>query len=1501
VAIRVELNLDNGEFTSRMVGAVASVEQFQAKVGGATSSLRTFDGASKGFVETLRDVAVTFSAVTFAFGKIKDLAESMVGDIIKVNAEMEALTVTMKNMSTASDPVKEAAENVKFLRDMIQEVPFSLKALTQSFTQMKTSGLDPMGGMLKNLADGVAAMGGTDATLERASLAITQMSGKSVIQMEELRRQLGEAVPNAVQIMARSMGTTIAGLNNAVGTGALEAKQALQLFSDELERSFGGGSHEMMETFNGQMRRLTASFQNLQLRVGERGFFENLKSQIGDINNFLNSNMADRLSTMVGDGLNTGLNWIRAFVEKVIDLRHEIIAVGEAFAIGFAGKVAISGIQSIAAQFASLGGEISKFRRAMAELRAEQVANNLAMGWGGDVLGGRAISTFERASVGASNFAIALRGVGTGLAAIGPALPAIGMGIAIIIEYFDIFGFKAKAAYDELEKFGAVSRDGLEKAEGFLAEKKALLAALLDEKDKVGYDTLALMGRGDIDKQISDLRALIIKAEEVVKKGHEQQGDSEAKRRANAEMELIQKEMSARRAEYVKQAKEDENNATEEHNNAVKNRESADEVDKKYGILRLERARKENEDMLKILEDNIRKQTELYANGTKLERDAAEKVVNQLNEQALQKVQERNRLDGQIRLQTPTLQKPLNEENAFKKGQEALVKLQAEVIGLQAGLSGANAEVVALYELLERSNKFGFAKEVARVQELIEKIRDLKQVKEELNDLDRGKKEIETDLAKLETKYTNQIIDAQTKGMSDLDKLAVKINAGLIPGFGPKQTEVQKAALAEISNEMKSTDAIAKTLGKTWLEQTFGSSAKSAADAMLNTFQQMAFTMGIIKDKSDFGIGFSGKVLDFKPGGRGVGTGEGTSFAGGERELAIRTLIGEAIGESDAGLAAVANVIKNRYGSGKFGGSLSDVITAPGQFSVWNKGDPAGDMARGVSVDDARFKRAAAIWDAVASGAIPDNTAGSVNYANKATATSKEDWLNRLDTRIGAHSFGTHMGTYSGPINYGDSQMPPPDQLPTDLKQKWNDVAAKGQEAGIAQLKSQMEDLMDQARKDIDKFQADGEDFQKHKNEMIAKIKSGTTGLKTKDTDPTSDFWKPYIDLLEQVDQKDQYYHDRREARSKAKSAAEQINREAMDDDAKKEENAIRLKDINETKYTDASIRRMQARKHQLDAINNSPDMSEITKTELRQKAAAGIESIREEEIEKQVINMAKQDKALEQSLMTEGQKKAQAYNEELDRLNKMEEEYKAHGNRLVEVTEEIERRKKLIRDQYNQSGALTQQMKGFAEIGTNLEKSMSGWIGSFNDNLATALTRGKVNWKSFAETILKDLSRLGLQIAESLLFKLVMNAGGDGILSGLRSGLDGLVGVGKSHTGSIIGADHLATSMVNPGVFAGAQRYHSGGMIGRDEVPIIAQKGEGVFTAEQMKALPGLYGGKGDVHVNIHAPVNANGGTPEQNADLAKQVSRALEGSVRGVIIDEIRKQQKPGNILNR
>jgi len=105
------------------------------------------------------------------------------------------------------------------------------------------------------------------------------------------------------------------------------------------------------------------------------------------------------------------------------------------------------------------------------------------------------------------------------------------------------------------------------------------------------------------------------------------------------------------------------------------------------------------------------------------------------------------------------------------------------------------------------------------------------------------------------------------------------------------------------------------------------------------------------------------------------------------------TVYGEGRGESDEGMRAIANVIKNRQVSVSFPDTYGGVVYQPWQFSVWNPKngltEPDGNYNHVMNVlsrDNPEripgFKRAVDISRSVIDGKVEDNTHGAVNYHN---------------------------------------------------------------------------------------------------------------------------------------------------------------------------------------------------------------------------------------------------------------------------------------------------------------------------------------------------------------------------------------------------------------------------------------------------------------------------------------------------------------------------------------
>ena len=154
-------------------------------------------------------------------------------------------------------------------------------------------------------------------------------------------------------------------------------------------------------------------------------------------------------------------------------------------------------------------------------------------------------------------------------------------------------------------------------------------------------------------------------------------------------------------------------------------------------------------------------------------------------------------------------------------------------------------------------------------------------------------------------------------------------------------------------------------------------------------------------------------------------------------------------------------------------------------------------------------------------------------------------------------------------------------------------------------------------------------------------------------------------------------------------------------------------------------------------------------------------------------------------------------------------------------------------------------------------------------DALVEFATTGKLNFSDLANSIIADLARIAIRksITEPLA------EGLEGILGGIfGSGSTppfstppfnpaGLPFVG--HGGGVAGALGGRRRVVSPELFLGAPRHHRGGIAGQlrpGEVPIIAERGEGVFTPEQMAAL----GARAAPEFRIEF---INSGTPKREA----------------------------------
>jgi spore germination cell wall hydrolase CwlJ-like protein len=103
-----------------------------------------------------------------------------------------------------------------------------------------------------------------------------------------------------------------------------------------------------------------------------------------------------------------------------------------------------------------------------------------------------------------------------------------------------------------------------------------------------------------------------------------------------------------------------------------------------------------------------------------------------------------------------------------------------------------------------------------------------------------------------------------------------------------------------------------------------------------------------------------------------------------DRDVGIRTMLGEAGGEGAEGLAAVAHVLRNRTTDSRYPKSIAEVSLQPQQFSTWNAGSGGNNIPYNAKPGSPVYERAGEVFDAVMAGRHVDQTGGATHYYSPA-------------------------------------------------------------------------------------------------------------------------------------------------------------------------------------------------------------------------------------------------------------------------------------------------------------------------------------------------------------------------------------------------------------------------------------------------------------------------------------------------------------------------------------
>lgn len=511
----------------------------------------------------------------FLLGEIGDAARTVTDilfgwqkPIVEAAAEMQRMRVMLRGLNKDKvNPGEAAAQDMQYIVNMAKNAPFAMQALTDSFVKFRSAGLDPTDGSLKALVDSVARFGGDSELLKRAAVAVQQMSGKGVVSMEELRQQLGEAVPNAMKAMADAAGITMGELTKAVSSGTVEAKQALSLMFVGLRAENENAAKDMMQTYTGALAQLQTSFTLFADGVGQAGYLDSLTKGMKELSAVMNSAEGISFANSLGEGLTTAIDGLRELAQWLAKNQELVITLGKIVA----GMVAFKMLRASILGVVGAGGQmLSTFMKMSTVIQTPFT------------LGATAVTRFNRAArmglapIPSLIFAIrgaitGLKGAFAGLTAfiaanpIGAAFTVAAVAVAGLISYMTMLRSETSKVVDEIRKIPeamtaakrAQMADYKERLDRQIAQKEQEL----NSGEKMVYGpgmagTTIKIDRKKVESELSDLRKQRDRVSGTIELGDTAVSKRLAKEAAESQIEKIRDENKDFSAKFVKARQE---------------------------------------------------------------------------------------------------------------------------------------------------------------------------------------------------------------------------------------------------------------------------------------------------------------------------------------------------------------------------------------------------------------------------------------------------------------------------------------------------------------------------------------------------------------------------------------------------------------------------------------------------------------------------------------------------------------------------------------------------------------------------------------------------------------------------------------------------------------------------------------------------------------------------------------------------------------------------------
>lgn len=258
-------------------GQVLGLTANAATMAGAFSRVGGDVGALVKQLSVMLNVSKGVAAGMLAFGAIvvfKQLAQQaaeLAQAIAEPAVQIDRFKSSIDAIAGAGAGAKAFAELNKITKQVGGNIGQMLDPFQKFVIAAKSAGVEMQTSVnvFRGFQTGLTATGASAQQTERVFNALQQMMAKGTVQAEELKGQLGDSLPGALDIAAKSMGVTTKELLKLVESGRVMAVDLLPKMAREMENTFGAAARARMQGFTGQLDALRNNFFSLTAALGQ--------------------------------------------------------------------------------------------------------------------------------------------------------------------------------------------------------------------------------------------------------------------------------------------------------------------------------------------------------------------------------------------------------------------------------------------------------------------------------------------------------------------------------------------------------------------------------------------------------------------------------------------------------------------------------------------------------------------------------------------------------------------------------------------------------------------------------------------------------------------------------------------------------------------------------------------------------------------------------------------------------------------------------------------------------------------------------------------------------------------------------------------------------------------------------------------------------------------------------------------------------------------------------